>query len=216
MDFKALSSLRLFLKELRVFYELAKLLCCKPKSLNTKTPVMFIPGFMFSDIYLLPMILLLRKKGVRVYGWKMGVNKGYNQETKDKLMKRVDQILEKTRSQGIILIGWSMGGVYAREVAYENKKIKLVVTLATPFRIEGHIFKIIFKLLSGEELEQLNSVMERQRHYRIPALQVYTKEDGIICWKSCLSDGYDHKEVKSSHMGMPYHQVVFEILKPSP
>lgn len=199
------------LKELRVLSELIRLFFNDTKKVSVTTPVMLIPGFMFSDIYLVPAMYMLRKKGFNAYGWGLGLNKGYTEEKKRRLIKKIRCMEE------VILVGWSMGGVYTRQIAYElPEKVKFGLALGSPFKIEGSFFETAYRTASGRELSKLNDLLQKQREYKIPVIQIYTRKDGVIPWESCISPNYIHKEVESSHMGLPFHKVVLETLKPSP
>lgn len=211
MDSKSFSSLRSIIKEFRVLKEVLIFLLRRPEINSVNVPVILIPGLMFSDWYLFPVMFTFKRIGVPVYGWGMGINTGYSERKKDRLAERIDSILSTNGSERAIVIGWSMGGVYARQWAYEYpQKAKLVLSLGTPFRIDmSPLFERLYGILSKDDLSRLNAVLERQKKYRIPAIQIYTKKDGVVPWKDCIADGYIHKEVDSTHLGLPYQDSVF-------
>ncbi len=199
-------SFRYLLAEIRVFRELLSFLFSDFPETKEERVVMFIPGFMSCDAYLFPVIRRLNKKGICCYGWGMGVNTGYREKVKNSLVSRVERVAGAGK---ITLIGWSMGGVYAREVCYElPEKVELVVTLGSPFRIEGRLFNMIYKTVSGNTLSELNRVLERQKSYQLPLLQVYSIEDGVVPWESCAFG--ESCVVGGTHLGLPYNSQVIK------
>jgi pimeloyl-ACP methyl ester carboxylesterase len=96
-------------------------------------PVLVLPAFLAND---LPTGLLrrtLEASGFRAYGWRQGINAGARAGKFERLLRRIDIIHAET-GRRLVLIGWSLGGLYARELAKRRPdKVQLVVTLGTPF-----------------------------------------------------------------------------------
>jgi pimeloyl-ACP methyl ester carboxylesterase len=96
-------------------------------------PVMVIPAFLAND---LPTSLLRRTlaaRGFRVYAWKQGLNVGARRGKFERLLRRIDMIAAENRGK-VALVGWSLGGLYARELAKRRPdKVSAVITLGTPF-----------------------------------------------------------------------------------
>lgn len=94
-------------------------------------PVLVIPGFLCSDETTLALRKQLAAAGFRVHGWKLGWNLGARADTLDRLQQRVEGL---GHQQPILMVGWSLGGLYAREYARSfPDQVKAVVTLGTPF-----------------------------------------------------------------------------------
>jgi len=94
-------------------------------------PVLVIPGFLCSDETTLALRKELAAAGFRVHGWKLGWNLGARADTIERIRERVDSLGHR---RPLVIVGWSLGGLYAREFArYHPTQVKAVITLGTPF-----------------------------------------------------------------------------------
>src|SRR5215831_17014221 len=128
----------LLLLEGRALLELAALLPAYPFLRRAPAgdghPVLVLPGFMASDFSTRALRRFLRDKGYRTHGWKLGRNLGPNQATIAAMVGRLRD-LEQRYDRRVSLIGWSLGGIYARELARAMPElVRQVITLASPFR----------------------------------------------------------------------------------
>ena len=99
-------------------------------------PVLVFPGLAASDISTAPMRAFLRTRGYAAYGWDLGRNRGLRPGLRNRNMLRLKEIRER-HGRKVSLIGWSLGGIFAREVAKEvPDDVRLVITLGSPFK--GH------------------------------------------------------------------------------
>ena len=99
-------------------------------------PVLLFPGLLASDRTTAPLRGFLENRGYVPYGWELGANKGPREGVMDACRARLAAIHKRHRRK-VSLIGWSLGGIYAREFAKEfPKSVRLVITLGTPFT--GH------------------------------------------------------------------------------
>ncbi len=87
------------------------------------------------------------------------------------------------------LIGWSLGGLYARELAkLKRLRVRQVITIGTPFT--GHPDHThagwMYRLLSGAKVGR-NSALQRrlQTPPEVPTASIYGRNDGIVPWQSC-------------------------------
>ena len=113
-------------------------------------PVMVLPGFMGSETSTKALREYIAKLGYDVYDWGMGRNFG-KLDYVDLLLTRVDEIYFQT-GQPVSLIGWSLGGVYARQIAKENpKKVRQLITMGSPFSglTEPNNISWLYSLISG-------------------------------------------------------------------
>ena len=95
-------------------------------------PVLVIPGFLADDVYTLRLRRTLALAGYRPHAWELGVNCGVRADLLKRLMARLDAIDPADRR--VVLIGWSLGGLYARELAkLRPERIDRVLTLGSPF-----------------------------------------------------------------------------------
>src|SRR6516165_3206796 len=129
---------RLLPLEGRALFELAALLPAYPFLRRAPRgdghPVLVLPGFMAGDFSTRALRRFLRDKGYMAHGWKLGRNRGPNAEVTAAMVARV-QNLHARRGRTVSLIGWSLGGIYARELARAMPElVRQVITLASPFR----------------------------------------------------------------------------------
>lgn len=170
-------------------------------------PVVVLPGFMASDISTLYMRHFLRKLGYRTYGWQLGRNYG-NEILRDQSLEEVIKIYEKNGQHAVSLIGWSLGGVYAREIARLAPHIvRQVITMASPFyNISQSSNALVFYewLNKTSVKEESKELLERLKlPIPVPHTALYSRADGVVDWKSCIchdKDGLcENIEVPGSH-----------------
>jgi pimeloyl-ACP methyl ester carboxylesterase len=115
------------------------------------------------------------------------------------------------------LVGWSRGGVMARELARDRPElVRSVVTLGSPVRggTRGTRIGPRVSRATGLSVEQLTRILvERQRRaIRVPVTAIYSRTDGVVSWQACRDEstpGLVHEEVDCSHIGMVAHTEVF-------
>ena len=180
-------------------------------------PVMVIPGFQASDFETLLLRRKLERLGYAVYGWGLGRNHG---KTGKLLPKLVEKVLALQARHGctVKLIGWSLGGVLARDVAREAPQaVEQIVTLGSPI-VGGPKFTIFAKgyRKQGADIDQLAAnadAREASRPLPCPVTAIYTKRDGIVAWGACIDSHHAnvrHLETSATHFGMPFHPEVLE------
>jgi len=172
-------------------------------------PVLVLPGFTVDDSATTPLRTFLRYLGYTVESWELGRNVELPPTAIDRLVERFDAIPRRDE-QKVSIVGQSLGGVYARELAKRRPKAtRRVIALGAPFRGEagGHDFRWIHRLMRGHEISEagraaLNNCAERPD---VPVTSVYTRSDGVVAWRSCLEDeghGVDNIGIHGSHAGM--------------
>lgn len=135
MDQVAAPSLRLWAGEA---LEIPKLLLSPlqravPIAPGQGQPVVVYPGYLTSDISSIRLRRSLRAAGYSAYGWEIGQNKGARADLLDRLERKLDSIV-KRHGQPATLIGWSLGGLFAREMAKQRPDmVRSVITLGSPF-----------------------------------------------------------------------------------
>jgi len=206
----------LLLLEGRALLEFAALLPALPALRRAPRgdghPVLVLPGFMASDFSTRALRAFLRRRGYAAHGWKLGRNTGPNPPLVEGMASRLQE-LHQRHGRKISLIGWSLGGVYARELArHYSSAVRLVITLASPFRdldaVNVPRFLIGRRQRHPEEItwrEQLRAPLP------MPTTAIYSHSDGIAAWRSCAVDPgplAENIEVESSHLGIGHHPVV--------
>jgi pimeloyl-ACP methyl ester carboxylesterase len=178
--------------------------------------VLVLPGFLAGDFSTAPLRRFLRSLCYDARGWKHGVNLGPNAELREALVARLGH-LAKRHGRRVSLIGWSLGGIYARELARAHpEQVRLVITLATPFRdiSATHAARLIRTGgLSPRGASDLQAALRRP--LPIPVTSIYSRTDGIVHWQGCLEEEgpqRENVEVRCSHTGMGFHAETLAII----
>ena len=174
-------------------------------------PVLVLPGFLGSDLSTRALRRFLRDRGYRVHGWNLGRNVGPTPETLAGLAQRFGELRQRYNRR-VSLIGWSLGGVYARELARRSPtEVRQVITLASPFR-DLEAVNVPPFLRTRRRHTGDNAVRERLRApLPVPMTAIFSRSDGIASWQSCVADTgplSESIEVESSHLGIGHHPVV--------
>lgn len=177
------------------------------KNIGNGQPILVIPGLLTTDLSTTLLRKFLAKLGFKVFGWEMGRNLG-RMESLPVLIEKVERFHQQYQ-QKIIIIGWSMGGIFTREIAKKRPDlVQRTITIGSPFADVNapNWAKWIFDLLNkGIEIDN-DFIAQLPNPAPVPALALYSKLDGIVPWRACMelteSDLHKNKEIKSSHFGM--------------
>ena len=190
------------------------------ENIQKETPILVIPGLLTSDYSTWLLRRFLKKKGYQTYGWGRGTNLANPMDVK-KISVQIEDIVEKHNSP-LILIGWSLGGIYARHLAkVQSEKVVQVITLGSPYMgvNEPNRAALTFKILRrGKAISRDEEVMVENlpKPLSIPSVAVFSKSDGIVPWEACCepnaSDPHVNFEVKPGHFGMGVSRELFEAL----
>jgi len=180
-------------------------------------PVLLLPGFKAPESSMYPLRRLLRLKGYDAHTWGLGVNQGDVQHYVDALKPRVKELAE-SKGSAVALIGWSLGGVVAREIAREiPERVSTIVTYGTPV-IGGPSFTVGARSYSAEDRKHINQLIEERNAanpIQTPLGIVFTRADTIVSWPACIdrfSTNTTHYEVRSTHFSMGIDPTVWEIV----
>jgi pimeloyl-ACP methyl ester carboxylesterase len=182
-------------------------------------PVLIVPGFGASDAATAPLRRVLERLGYNAYGWDQGRNLGMRPPIKEGLRTRLHKLHERHQAK-VSLIGWSLGGVFVREMArHAPQYVRRVITLGSP--INGHPgannLMGLFKLINRGKPVNLDLEGFRRRIVAppVPCTAIYTRRDGIVSWECCLEDqapNTENIEVSGSHLGLPYNPQVIRVI----
>lgn len=178
-------------------------------------PVLVIPGFLAGDASTDMLRRFLRFLGYETFGWELGNNFGGVYGMRAKLRKRLADIHEKT-GRKVSIIGWSLGGVYARDLSLSMPEIvRYVVTMGSPFAgdLSATNAGKLYEILSGETIEDVvpDDLAKLAGRLPMPTTSIYTKTDGIVNWRLCLNDpapAAENVEVYASHIGLGVNPAV--------
>jgi pimeloyl-ACP methyl ester carboxylesterase len=205
--------LGLLLAEARGIFEFNASLLLSPLLMRAPRgdghPVLMLPGFLASDLSMAPMRRYLRELGYDSHAWEMGRNTGGVSRMRLALRDRLARIHADT-GRKVSIVGWSLGGVYARDLALQvPDMVRCVVTLGSPFASDVRATNAtrLYELLSGEGADdnpELRAAIAGD--LPVPATSIYSRTDGIVNWHTCLlrpSDTAENIEVHlASHIGL--------------
>ncbi|MBV9205915.1 MAG: alpha/beta hydrolase [Actinobacteria bacterium] len=171
--------------------------------------VLVWPGLLATDTSTVPLRQFVRWLGYDVLGWNLGRNRGPTQAVMAGLPRALMDHTERTR-QPVTLIGWSLGGVFAREMARRHPGlVRQVITLGSPFAQrhprQSHAYGPYQRLgrLHVDEAE-LPSAEQRAQPVGVPSTSVYSRWDGVVSWRTCIEPEtrlHQNVEVRCSHLG---------------
>ena len=166
---------------------------------------MVIPGFLASDRTTLGLQRALAEAGYRVTGWGLGLNRGVTEDMLDRIIARLERF---GAGRKVILVGWSLGGIYAREVAQDRPDlVEKVVTLGSPFsgdrRRNNNVWRL-YELVAGHPVNDPPIDKDPETKPPVPTLAIWSRRDGIVSVAGARGEpgsGMRQLELDCSHMG---------------
>ena len=166
-------------------------------------PVLTLPGFLASDLSMAPMRRYLRELGYDTHAWRMGRNIGGVSRIRSALRDRLAEIYETT-GRKVSVVGWSLGGVYARDLALQAPDmVRYVITLGSPFTNDVRATNAtrLYEALSGEKVEDNSELREAiAGDLPVPTTSIYSRSDGIVNWLTCRLHPSDTAENIAVHL----------------
>lgn len=170
-------------------------------------PILVFPGLGAADFTTWPLRLFLQNRGYVTYPWDQGFNFGPREGVMQTCLEQAKAIHRK-HGQPISLVGWSLGGIYAREVAKElPEQTRCVITLGTPFTGNPRATNAwrFYEFVSGHSVEDRAIIEQVRRPPPVPTTSIYSKTDGIVAWRCSVNEVGPQAEnigVHASHVGM--------------
>ena len=178
-------------------------------------PVLVLPGWLASDRSTWALRRFLRDRGYHVHGWRLGRNLGPDAGTVAGLGERF-AALRARHGRKLSIIGWSLGGIYARELARRfPADVRQVITLASPFRAPSASSVARFYRRGRRNGARPEPRAPLGAPLPVPSSSLYSRSDGVVAWRSCLQDAgrlAENIEVRSSHCGMGHHPGVLLVI----
>jgi len=170
--------------------------------------VLVLPGLLASDVSTAVLRRFVRWLGYAVQGWNLGRNRGPTDEVLDGLPRELSALAERT-ARPVSLIGWSLGGIYARELArLHPAQVRQVITLGSPFALtdprQSHADGVYQRRGHLHAAGRLPSREQLARPVGVPSTAVYSRRDGIVAWQACIepeTDLHENVEVRCAHLG---------------
>lgn len=179
------------------------------------SPVVLVPGFGAGDASFAPMRLLLRRLGHDVRSARLGRTGDDVPELAGRVAALATAISSET-GRPPALVGWSIGGVLAREAARDAPNVvRRVITMGTPV-VGGPSYTALAALYSDDRRAAIQAeIAERNRTpIRVPVTAIWSPNDGIVNPAACQDDAQDveHVRVASTHVGMGVDPVVWRVV----
>src|SRR5260370_31663177 len=174
-----------------------------------------LPGLVASDTSTRPLRSFLKSRGYAVSGWRQGRNLGPREGVQHAMVDLVHE-LSDTHRRKVSLIGWSLGGVYARQLAkMMPDRVRSVITLGSPFAGNPKATNAwrVYEMASGRRADEQDSRFGGSISATppVPTTAIFSRTDGICAWQGCMEKPSAHAEnieVESSHCGMGHHPPV--------
>jgi hypothetical protein len=173
-------------------------------------PVLVLPGLAASDESTRILRGFLRSRGFAVTGWKQGRNLGFRREVLTAVRGRLVQLAEQHRRK-VSIVGWSLGGIFARELAKAvPDAVRQVITLASPFT--GHpratnAFRL-YEWISGHRVGEPEIHEPLRNPPPVPTTSIWSRTDGIVSWRCSVERERpltENIEINASHFGIGAH-----------
>jgi hypothetical protein len=184
-------------------------------------PVILYPGLGAGTLNTSQLRSHLRNCDFQVSDWGLGVNTGPEGVFDEWLGELAESVREMHALHGrkVSLVGWSLGGIYAREIAKAcPRSVRQVITLATPFNSlsDANHAGTIFKMMGGNTSQLTPELLARvSQRPPVPTTSIYSQMDGVVSWHGCLQEparGVENIAVDASHIGMPGNPDVLRIV----
>ncbi len=182
-------------------------------------PVFVLPGFGADDRSTWPLRRFLTQLGHDVRGWSLGTNRAEVPEAIAEIGSRVEREAERS-GRPVALVGWSLGGYIAREVARDLPgAVRHVVTFGSPV-IGGPKYTTVAGIISrqGWDLDAIEEMVEERKQVplRVPVTAIYSRRDGDVAWQACIDPEGDapieHLEVETTHLGLGFSAEVYRLV----
>ena len=179
------------------------------------TDVVVLPGFGANDLSTAPLRWYLQRIGHTVAGWELGVHGPHVLDTLDRFMARLETAAADAGGP-VTLVGWSLGGVIAREAARDRSDlVAQVITFGSPIGGSRHTSAPwVLNEAGHRHLDHINFT-RRQRPIRVPVTTIYSRNDGVVDWRHAIDDHTPtavNVEVSSSHFGLGVDPDVWRIV----
>jgi len=193
-----------------------------PLSPGDGHPVLVFPGLGASGAATSDLRNRLQQLDYEVYDWEQGINLWPSADHEPMLELLGDHLkqIHAWHRRPVSLVGWSFGGIYARQLATKYPElVRQVITLATPVADKSdatHAGWLLNMLSSG--ISPMNDVSTQHPNgaTSVPCASVYSKTDGIVAWEGCvLTESTSHRNIEVedvSHLGMVHHPEVLRVV----
>lgn len=181
-------------------------------------PVLLLPGFLAHSGSMAPMAGALERAGHRVRDWGLGFNTGATRERLEQLARRVEAV-SRRHGQKVALVGWSLGGIYAREAArLAPDHVHSVITLGSPFsgnRRANNMWRL-YQFVTGHDVDEPPVAGDLSAKPPVPTIALWSPRDGIVDPRSARGRTGERDRavgVRCTHLGFASDRaVIAEVL----
>lgn len=178
--------------------------------------VLVWPGFGAGNTSTATLRAFLRFLGYQAEGWTEGSNDGDVLSLLDRLKA---SLTSRSDGKPVSLIGWSLGGYLAREVARDCPQlVQRVITLGSPV-VGGPKYTAVADVFArrGVPLDEIERMVDERfdTPLSVPVTAIYSKLDGVVAWQACIDDrspDVEHVEIASSHVGLGFSPRAYRII----
>lgn len=200
--------------EARAGWELGALIASAPllalRHRGDGHPVLVLPRFLGCDFSTEPLRRTLDALGYAAKPWRQGVNLGPRAGVLERCRDRLDE-LHAEHGRTVSLVGWSLGGLYARELAKQAPaQVRCVVTLGAPLDGESNPVEMwrAYERVTGEPMGLPETHGPLAEPPPVPCTAIVSRSDGIVAWPGANESSgplAETIEIESSHLGMAMH-----------
>ena len=184
--------------------------------------VVIFPGLATDKTSIAPLAAFLERLGYAAVDWGRGFNTGPQGDIDDWLAALAAHVNEITarHPRRISLVGWSLGGIYAREVAKILRgRVRQVITIGTPFAGSAEQTHVgwAWRFVNGNRPVMAQALVARLRTPPpVPTTSIYSRSDGVVAWQACVQPGsashIENVEVDGSHCGLGWNPKVLAVI----
>ena len=175
-------------------------------------PVLVLPGLVTSDVSTTALRAFLKRQGYAVSGWGLGRNFGPRPGIQDGMLALLRKMYD-TSGRKVSVVGWSLGGVYARQLTkMEPDLVRSVITLGSPFGGSPTATNAwrVYEMVSGKRASDADTSFGGaiSAPPPVPTTAIFSRTDGICAWQTCLNvedEQVENIEVYGSHCGLGHH-----------
>lgn len=204
--------------EWRWIYEMNTTLATYPLLLKAPRgdghPVLVLPGFLAGETSTYLLRHFMKSLGYRAHTWKLGRNLGPVGEKEHEIHDRLKELVRRYKRK-VTLVGWSLGGVYARELAWmAPDHVRQVITLGSPIRHHRSVsVSWLYEDVTGQREAHMDPELVKRvpEPPPVPSTCIYSRTDGVVPWPCAVekpSDKTENIRVEGSHIGLGFHPAV--------